>query len=72
MEVGMKLLKKWRNNMILTEKQIREKIDTLIDDKAFEDACFLIVEGLSLLHEQGVTESEFDDLGEVVDLMLLD
>jgi len=58
--------------MILTEKQIREKVDSLIDDKNFEDACFLIIEGLSLLHENGVKKYEFSDNDEVVELMKSD
>lgn len=54
--------------MIYTKKQIREQVTMLLDTRGFEDACFLIIEGLSLLDEAGVEEYDFTD-DEVLEMM---
>jgi len=56
--------------MLYTKKKIKEQVDYLIADRGFEDACFLIIEGLSLLDENGVEEYDFTD-DEVIELMEL-
>jgi len=54
--------------MVYTARQIKEKVSELCDNRGFEDACFLIVEGLSLMDEEGVDEYDFED-DEVIGIM---
>ena len=57
--------------MVYTKKQIREKINLLLDEYLLEDACFLIAEGLSVLfrvEEGNIFEHDFND-HEVIGLM---
>ena len=54
--------------MVYTEKQIKEKVYELLDSRGCEDACFLIIEGLSLMEEQGVDQYDFED-DEVITVM---
>ena len=54
--------------MIYSEKLFRDKINQLLDKKCFEDACFLIIEGLSLLDESNISQMDYDD-NEVIGIM---
>ncbi len=54
--------------MIYTEKQIKEKVYELLNSRGHEDACFLIIEGLSLMDEAGVDKYDFED-DEVIGIM---
>ena len=54
--------------MIYTKKDFRDKVNQLLDEKYFEGACFLIIEGLSLLDEEWVEEYDCSD-DEVLELM---
>lgn len=47
--------------MKFSKKQIREKVDELLDDERYEDACFLVSEGLSFLDGEGINSYNFDD-----------
>ncbi len=47
--------------MKFDKKQIREKVNDLLDDDRYEDACFLIIEGLSFLDGEGLKFNDFDD-----------
>jgi len=54
--------------MVYTVKQIREQVNDFLDSRGFEDACFLIIEGLSLMDEEGVDKYDFED-DEVITMM---
>lgn len=54
--------------MIYTKKDFKNKINQFLDEKYFEEACFLIAEGMSFLDEAGVEEYDFSD-DEVLELM---
>ena len=55
--------------MIYTVEDIRKKVNAMLDNKEWEDVCFLIIEGLSLLDGEGVTQREFDAEDEVTEMM---
>ncbi len=59
--------------MIYSKEQIRKRVDEMLDNGWYEDACFLIAEGLSMVQECGpddcgVYQMDFDD-NEVIGIM---
>ena len=54
--------------MVYGKKHFRDKINELRDQNYYEEACFVIIEGLSCLTEMNKDYDDFED-DELIELM---
>lgn len=54
--------------MVYNKKDFRDKINEMLNEGYYEEACFVIIEGLSCLAELSLEQDDFED-DELMELM---